>query len=218
MFNLEQAYAHRFSESELEQKNAIWKVLCQNFFQKYVRSHDDVVVDCAAGYGEFINHIRCGRKIAIDLNPDVKKFVNPDVEVINQSCLSVNQLSDGIADVVFMSNFLEHLHSKEEVLQCFRECKRLLKPGGRILVLQPNIRLVKGAYWDFFDHHVPLTEKSLGEALVNCGFRVEEVIVRFLPYTTKGKLPKYPFLIKLFLALPFFWKFFGRQSFLVAKS
>ena len=45
-----------------------------------------------------------------------------------------------------------------------RAVARLLKPGGRVMVLQPNIRLTGPAYWDFIDHKVALTEKSLVEA------------------------------------------------------
>ncbi len=29
-----------------------------------------------------------------------------------------------------------------------------------MLVLQPNIRYVGGAYWDFLDHHLPLTDRT----------------------------------------------------------
>ena len=46
---------------------------------------------------------------------------------------------------------------------------RVLKPGGRAMVLQPNIRLDRAAYWDFIDHNVALTEKSLVEAAVARG-------------------------------------------------
>ena len=57
-------------------------------------------------------------------------------------------------------------------------------------MLQPNIRLTGAAYWDFIDHKVALTERSLVEAAELCGFETERLIKRFLPYTTKSRLPQ----------------------------
>ncbi len=45
-----------------------------------------------------------------------------------------------------------------------------------------------GHYWDYFDHLIPLTDRSLAEALEMNGFRVEEQIPRFLPWTMTGSL------------------------------
>ena len=44
-----------------------------------------------------------------------------------------------------------------------------------MIVLQPNVRLVGGAYWDFIDHQVALTEKSLVEAGDLAGLRTVEL-------------------------------------------
>src|SRR4051812_47834649 len=62
-------YRNRFS-SESEQRQQLWQVLCGSFFQRWV-PEDAVVLDLAAGQCEFINNIRAGRRIAVDLNPDV---------------------------------------------------------------------------------------------------------------------------------------------------
>jgi len=94
-------------------------------------------------------------------------------------------------DIAFFSNYLEHLPSTEAVLQQLRVTHAILKPGGSVVILQPNIRLIGGAYWDFIDHQTALTEKSLAEAAVMAGFRTKEVIARFLPYTTKSRIPQH---------------------------
>ncbi|MDH4042016.1 MAG: SAM-dependent methyltransferase, partial [Gammaproteobacteria bacterium] len=67
--SLAKLYQNRFTEDQLPRKNAIWQVICSRFFQKYIEP-GDTVVDLACGYGEFINNISAGEKIAIDLNPD----------------------------------------------------------------------------------------------------------------------------------------------------
>ena len=76
MDDLAALYRARFSEADRARKDAIWKVLCENFFQRYVPP-GSTVLDLASGYGEFVRHIRADRKIAIDLNPEAREFL-PD--------------------------------------------------------------------------------------------------------------------------------------------
>jgi ubiquinone/menaquinone biosynthesis C-methylase UbiE len=117
-----------------------------------------------------------------------------------------------------MSNFLEHLPSKQAVFDTLAEARRILRKGGRLMILQPNVRLLPGAYWDFFDHHTPLTERSLVEALTNLDMRLVRVIGRFLPYTTKSFLPQAPILVRLYLRFPPAWWLLGKQSFVLAQK
>ena len=125
----------------------------------------DTVVDIGAGYCEFINNIQAATRIAVDLNPEVKNFAAAGVRVINESCTAIREIPTESVDVVFMSNFLEHLPDKEMVLDTFREARRILNPDGHIMVLQPNIRFLYAEYWDFFDHHTALSDRSLVEGL-----------------------------------------------------
>ena len=214
---LEKLYRHRFEEDELPRKLAIWRVLCDDFFSRYVM-RTDTVIDVGAGYCEFINNISCAKRIAVDLNPRVREFAAPDVEVRNEDCTNLVSIPDETADVVFMSNFLEHLPSKQMVFDTLAEARRILRRGGRLVILQPNVRLIPGAYWDFFDHHTPLTEHSLVEAVTNLDMRPVRVIGRFLPYTTKSLIPQSPLLVKLYLKFPPAWWFLGKQSLVVAEK
>jgi dolichol-phosphate mannosyltransferase len=47
----------------------------------------------------------------------------------------------------------------------------------------PNIRFLAGEYWDFWDHHLALSDRSLAEGLENCGFNILENHDRILSYT-----------------------------------
>jgi len=214
--DLSELYRNRFSTEILPRKNAIWRVICRGFLRNYV-GPSDFVVDVACGYGEFINNIDAGRKIAIDLNPDAQNFLNSDVEFHRCLATELSSVIDGQADVVFTSNFLEHLPTKQ-VLDIFLEqVYTALKPGGKYIIVGPNLRYLPGAYWDFYDHHLGLTHHSLTEALQLKGFVVEKCIAKFLPYTIRGSLPTHPFLVWLYLKMPFAWKILGKQFFIVAR-
>lgn len=213
---IQQLYDGRFSQGERARKQELWRILCAAFFQRYVK-HDDTVLDLGAGYCEFINQIRCGTKYAVDLNPDTRRCALPDVNVISTMSSRLDMFADGSIDVVFASNFFEHLPDKREFLATLAELRRVLRPGtGRLLILQPNIRLLHGAYWDFFDHHLALTDRSLAEAVRMVGLEPVEIRVRFLPYTTKSLFPQHALLIRAYLRLkPLQWVF-GKQTWMVA--
>ena len=213
--NVQSIYTRRFSASDRKQKDAIWRVLCAHFFQQYVNP-TDTVLDVGAGYCEFINHIQCRHKIAFDLNVDTARYATPDVHVIRGRSTAIGLLTAASVDVAFSSNFFEHLPTKDDLLATLSEIRRVLRPSGRLLVLQPNIRLLHGEYWDFLDHSLPLTDRSLVEALEIAGFTIAEVRPRFLPYTTKSRLPQHPWLVRLYLDLPPAQQLFGKQAWVVA--
>jgi len=214
---LKNLYRNRFDEQELQQKNKIWKVLCNSFFQKWIKK-DFTVLDIGAGYCEFINNIQCAQKYAIDLNEETSNFAHSDVKVFNCFSTDLSFLSDDSIDMVFMSNFLEHLKTKDEIIKTLSEIMRILKVGGGVMILQPNIRYAYKEYWDFFDHHIPLSDRSLVEALQMVGFKIEKVLPKFLPYTTKSKIPKNTLLVKIYLKIPFVWKIMGKQMFILARK
>lgn len=215
--DIEKLYQARFSSAEQATRQRIWQVLCDDFFSRYI-GPEDTVLDLACGYGEFINAVRCARRIALDVNPECRRHLSPDVAFFNQSCERLDCVADASVDVVFESNFLEHLPDKNVLTGVVREVHAKLKPHGRFILMQPNIRYTGGAYWDFYDHFIPLTHLSCAELLQNCGFRIEVMIPRFLPYTTKSALPQHPLLVKLYLRLPPIWRLLGKQFLIVARK
>ncbi len=210
-------YSVRFSPEECVAKNKIWKVLCEDFIQKYI-SPGDTVVDLGAGYCEFINNIHCNRRIAIDTDPEIQKFADPGVQVVITASTNLQQIADGSVNVTFASNFFEHLKDKDEFLKTLLEVRRILVTCGKLLVLQPNIRFTGNKYWDFFDHHIPITDRTLIEALGMVDLQVLEVRPRFLPFTTKSSFPKSPLLVRIYLKLPLVQRFFGEQTWMVARK
>lgn len=214
MTDLASLYRLRFSNTGLEKRNRVWRILCSHYFSRYI-TPDATVLDIACGYGEFINNISAAKKYAVDLNPDAAGGLAKDVSFVNTKADDLSHLADNSIDVAFTSNFLEHLPSKSVCDDLFREVRRVLRPGGQFIIMGPNIRYAYREYWDYYDHHLPLSHVSLAEGLSVAGFGVRTVIDRFLPYTMNNSKPTYDFLIRSYLALPLFWRFFGKQFLVV---
>lgn len=215
--DLAELYRNRFQVAELPRKNAIWKVICSDYLNRFIPS-SSTVVDIACGYGEFLNNTIATRKIAVDLNPDARRFLASEVEFHLRKATELPQVINAEADVVFTSNFLEHLPDKKALEEFLDGVWKSLKPGGRYIILGPNLRYLPGEYWDFYDHHLGLTHLSLSEVLQLKGFRVDVCIPKFLPYTTQGALPTHPLLVRLYLKFPMFWRLLGKQFLVVASK
>lgn len=214
--DLKRIYALRF-EANLEYRKRIWTILVKSFFSQFVPS-DATVLDLGCGYGEFVNLVSASERYAMDLNPDAPRYLDPGISFLHQDCSQPWNLKDSCLDLVFTSNFFEHLPEKAALSRTLDQVLRCLKPGGRLIAMGPNAKFIPGAYWDFWDHHLPLTERALREALETRGFRIECCVARFLPYTMAGKKQTAPFLVELYLAFPFVWRFLGKQFLVVASK
>jgi len=208
-------YRNRFSD-DFNKREKVWQWLVQYYFQKYVPL-ESVVCEIAAGYCHFINNIKATAKIAVDINPDVKKFAADDVKTIVSSASHIRGINKNSVDVIFISNFFEHI-PKDEIIKVLQSANSLLKENGKIIILQPNIKYAYKEYWSFFDHITPLDEESLVEVLTLCHFNILKVKSRFLPYSMKSKLPKWKILIYVFLKLEFAQRMFGKQALVIAEK
>lgn len=212
---LQTTYDRRFG-ARREYRQQVWRVLTRNFFQRFV-PENGTVLDVGCGWGEFVNHIRAERRLAMDLNPSVPGHLAGGVTFLQQDCSERWNIEDRSLDAVFTSNFLEHLPTKDALQSTLREAFRCLKPGGLVVCMGPNIKVIPGAYWDFWDHYLPLTELAMQEVLELVGFRVEQRVARFLPYTMASGFAWPIAMVSLYLRLPFLWRWFGKQFLLVAR-
>ncbi len=214
--DLKEEYRLRF-EGMAEYRKAVWQRLTREFFQRYVPEHA-TVLDVGCGWGEFINNVQAGQKYAIDANPDAPARLAPGVHFLSQDCSLPWPLQDESVDVVFSSNFFEHLQDKAALKRTLQEAHRVCRRGGKIICVGPNIRCIPGAYWDFWDHYLPLSDLSMAEVLALVGFVVEERVARFLPYSmSQGSRPPL-MLISLYLKMRFAWPLFGKQFLVIAQK
>ena len=212
---LQEIYGVRFS-GKTDYRTRVWKVLSPFFGQWFPQTGS--VLDLGAGYCEFVNNTNAAVRFAMDLNPEVHNRAGAGITVLQQDCSEVWPFPEAHLDAVFTSNFLEHLPDKSAVRTVLRQAYRCLKPGGRFIAMGPNIKYLPGAYWDFFDHYVELTELSLSEALLNCEFEIEKCVDRFLPYTMSDG-SQYPiWMLRTYLAIPWVWPVFGKQFLIVGRK
>src|SRR3989344_3355654 len=121
MLDIKKLYDKRFTTIERIRKRQLWKILCRNFLQKFI-----------------------GRtKTIVDVSPDIKKYADKDVQAVIAPIKKLkNIFPENSVDIIFMSNLLEHLDNKEDVFRLLHEAYGILKKGGRLLIMQPDIALV----------------------------------------------------------------------------
>ena len=210
-------YRVRFSPEELAAARAFWIPICR-YLQRYVDPRG-VTLDLGAGYCHFINQVASSEKLALDLNVEnLQLYAGPGVRCIEASGANLTGIGSASVDSVFASNVYEHFLSREDVMSSLEEVHRVLRPGGRLIVLQPNFSYCAKRYFDYFDHRLVFTHRGMAEGLTIAGFQLERVTARFLPYTSKMILPTAPWLVSLYLAFPPAWHILGGQMLLVASK
>lgn len=199
-------------------RDLIWTPICQ-FLQKRYIPESSIVLDLGAGYCSFINHIKAKEKHAVDIFPKIAEFAGAKVITHIHSCMQMDFLQNNHFDVVFASNLLEHLTRSDSVATVM-ESARILKRGGKLILLQPNFRTCPKTYFDDYTHLQIFTDRSLCDFLEANGFKIIESKPRFLPLTIKSTsdlpLPKLSTLVSLYLRIPF--KPFAGQMLVVAEN
>lgn len=210
-------YDVRFSGGERSRKAGVWHVLVSRAFQPWIPD-GAVVLDLGCGFGEFSNNVAAARRIAVDVSEESAEYLDPEIEFRAGDIGAIPWVADNSVDAVFTSNVLEHLSDRDHVVRTVSEARRVLKPGGVFIAMGPNIRYLAGPYWDFWDHVVPISDRSICELLEMMHFEILDAIPRFLPYTTKGRLPASGSLLALYLRMRIFWPLFGRQFLVRARK
>ena len=166
--NFQRIYEYRFKDVDMSKKNLVWREVAE--FVSGLTDQPQTVLDPAGGMCEFINNISAKEKWTIDLNEEfVKKYAEKSIKIIVGENLSVD-LPENYFDLIFVSNFLEHLHSQEKVAEFLAKMFASVKPGGFVVVMGPNFKYAWKEYFDFADHTVCLSELGAAEHIVGAGF------------------------------------------------
>ena len=97
---------------------------------------------------------------------------------------------DNAFDIVYHKSLIEHLYSPEHLM---RETYRVLKPGGRVIILTPDWVSQMKVFYEDFTHCRPYDVNSLRDVLQIYGFSEIET--------------------ELFYQLPALWRYLGLKIF-----
>lgn len=210
-------YDFRFPSRTEGIRHQLWGVLIREFFQKLI-PESSVLLDFGCGRGEFIGQIKAKRKIGLDKENLLLDQYVEKIEFFAVRNSRWDFLENDSIDVIFASNVFEHFESKNELDKVLIEMHRVLRHDGSLIILTPNIRLEPKRYWDYYDHHLALSDRSLAEALVKAGFKVKRTITKFLPWSSESNLPYGSVLLWVYLRIPILWRIVGKQSLVVGAK
>lgn len=177
---------------------------------------DAHVLEVGAGYCFFINAVAGARRVALDQSEVVHAHVADGVEAMIGSVTDLSAFVGDSLDVVLASNIFEHL-SDAEFETALLEIRRVLRPGGRLIIMQPNFTYAYQHYFDDYTHKKIFTHVGLAGQLAANGFLIDHLKARFLPFSFGSvSLPAPRLLVRAYLHSP--WKPFAGQLFIVVSK
>jgi SAM-dependent methyltransferase len=212
--NYQRLYEYRFRRIDQGARTAVWREIGPFIHERL--GEPERVLDPAAGRCEFLNSIPAKERWGVDLVDYEESWADPGVKIVVGDVMEV-ELPSEYFDLVWISNFLEHLSDQQEVAAFLERMFERLRPGGRIAIMGPNFRYCAKEYFDMADHNVILTHVGVEEHVYAAGFTVERVDARFLPYSFRGRLPPSPALTRRYLRTPLAWRVLGKQFLAVGR-
>ncbi|NBV76655.1 class I SAM-dependent methyltransferase [bacterium] len=208
-------YASRFTPDP--NRSAVWSEIVR--YHKRFIPENATVVDLGAGYCDFINLVRGKKKYAVDSSPELPNYAHASVEAIQAVAWDLSKISSDSVDVIHASNLFEHF-SDDELARVMAEVKRVLKKGGKLILMQPNYRLAYKTYFDDPTHKKVFSDAALESFLVSHEMDVVCKMPRFLPFSLRSRpsiIPAHPLIVRAYLHSPV-KPFAGQMLFVSVKK
>jgi ubiquinone/menaquinone biosynthesis C-methylase UbiE len=157
-------------------------------FDRWFKNNTGPILDIGCAAGDFIS-----------VNPSIIEGIDIDQNNLQRASergFKVNnidiekgemkQLESGKYRGILGSQIIEHLSNP---LVFLIEIKRILKPGGKVVILTPNCPYaLNHAFWDDYTHKHPFTKRSLRMIAYDAGFRDIVIYENFRPIFGMGFL------------------------------
>lgn len=136
------------------------------------------LLDIGCGVGEFLETMRSyGWDVeGIDLDPEVVEACKTRGLAVKEGTLEAQRYPEGLFDAISMRHVLEHV---PEPIRFLRECHRILRPGGVLVLLTPNAdsfgHRIFGRHWlglDVSRHLTVFSPSAVESAMRRAGFNV----------------------------------------------
>jgi SAM-dependent methyltransferase len=158
------------------------------------------LVDVGCGRGEYLRSFQARGfdVIGVDRAPSARgagSELRVEITDIEHEAMP---LLDRSVDYVYSKSVIEHLHKPDHFLT---ECFRVLKPGGKAVIMTPSWRHIWKVFYEDYTHVTPFTANGLADAMSVAGF----VDVSVVPFWQLPFLWNHPWLcipVRLLALLP----------------
>ena len=144
--------------------------LAQYLFNRFNMKKGYKLLDNGCGRGDFLKGFQ--RLGLISYGVDISEFskkVLKDVEFyIADTENGKLPFEDNFFDIIFTKSVVEHLHKPDNFM---KESYRVLKPGGRIIVMTPDWKTTMYIFYDDHTHIQPYTVSAVRDLLLIHGFK-----------------------------------------------
>jgi SAM-dependent methyltransferase len=137
------------------------------------------IVEIGAGSGRGGRQAsRLGFKDYLGIEPQLAmadhcKLVH-NLRIVSEGLPNLTSIQDESFDALFAIHVLEHAPTYETALLWVKEMLRILKPGGRILLVAPDIRDCGAYFWDQdWSHGYPTTPLRVTQLLQGLDVSIE---------------------------------------------
>jgi len=193
----------RFAPNEA--RNQVWQSITRYLAPYWDLPGHSSVLELGTGYGSWIRSVPAKEKHALDIHPELHDIFSKQgitgVKTKIGTCTDLSPWSSHSQDLILASNLLEHL-AYDDVFKTVSEVKRVLKPGGKFCVVQPNFALCSKTYFDDFTHQTIFTDVGLKDLFMSHGLEEVRTWRRFMPFSMKTKFSRLTSLVPLYLRSP----------------
>ena len=146
------------------------------------------LLDVGCGDGKFLKYVKQNGVIPYGVDPHRKQADN-ELNILNKDIFDAKFEAD-FFDVITLNNVLEHL---TDIYGVLKECKRVLKHGGKLIINIPNTASLNyrlfGKNWVSLDpprHTILFNSKNIKILSKNLGLRIKKINYLSEPFTLIG--------------------------------
>ena len=182
--------------------------LCKYLFNRFDMKEGNKLLDVGCGRGDFLKGFK---DISLEVyGLDIEKSNTKILEGLEVRYSNLEKelfpFENQTFDVVFSKSVIEHLFNPDNFI---KECHRVLKPGGRIIIMTPDWSSLMKIFFDDYTHRQPYTVTAIKDFLDIYGFKEVSselfyqlpivwkfpiikifscILRQFIPVTTKSKI------------------------------
>ncbi len=180
-----------FSDIEYKIKNNPKELWFERlYFNRWFKDMTGPILDIGCATGNFIS-VRPEIIEGIEIDEDCYKIAQERGFTVQRLDVDseLNKMEADKYQGVYVKHVIEHL---QDPLNFLKEIKRILKPGGRAVILTPNCPyMLNKNFWDDYTHLRPFTKKSLEMITYDAGFSDIKVYEDFRCFVGLGRLMRW---------------------------